>query len=129
MQSPANVPPLRAASPGQTLITAHPVVQLRDRLIERYTTLARFAPNSDAVATLRECVSELDQALVAGHDTNVFVSVDEAARLFGRPRSTISYICRTKGRLVGAKKVEGVWVIDRHAMTRYFTTEDPGEAA
>lgn len=124
-----NSPPNSTSQPGHVLITAFPIIQFRDRLVDRLLTLEKYAPNSDAVATLKECVADVDRALALGRDTNIYMGVDEASSHFRRPRSTISRICRIKRELAGAKKVEGVWVINRHVMTDYFTGDDHGVAA
>lgn len=124
MKSPSNTSQNGGnGAPGQALMTSFPVIQLRNRLLDRLGTLEKFAPHSDAVATLKECLAELEHALTLGRDTGIYISVDEASRIFGRPRSTITYICRTNGKAVGAKKVEGVWVINRHVMTSYFDAD------
>jgi hypothetical protein len=69
------------------------------------------APHSDAVATLEFLRRELQKALKTAQEIRTFVSVNQAARIIGRPESTLTRMCRQRGAEIGARKVSGVWQI------------------
>jgi hypothetical protein len=97
-------------------------------LVERWRTellvLRRRSPTSDAVKTLSDCVDELSAAITAGHEVTVQLTVSEAHLVSHIPVSTLRWLCKHKPEVVGARKREGVWYIDRAHFERYLVSSD-----
>jgi hypothetical protein len=102
------------------LIASEPLEAFRNSVRSELAALKRWAPSSDVAQTLERFVSRYELALTESRTTRAIMTVDEAHAVFGRPRSTISYLCRTKGDEVGARKIDGVWQIVTSRMAAYF---------
>jgi hypothetical protein len=110
------------------LITADAALVLVERWKAELSVLRRRSPTSDAVKTLADCVDELSAAITAGHDATVQLTVGEANAASHIPVSTLRWLCKHKPDLIGARKREGAWYIDRAQFERYLSSPD-GHAA
>ena len=86
--------------------------------------LRRRSPASDAVKTLADCIDELSAAITAGHDATIQLTVSEAHALSHIPVSTLRWLCNHKPQLIGARKREGIWYVDRALFERYLVFSD-----
>jgi hypothetical protein len=127
--------PLPAPPAVRRKVDASPRLIIADAalvLIERWKTeldiLRRRSPTSDAVKTLADCVDELSAAITAGHEATVQLTVIEAHAVSHIPTSTLRWLCKRKADLIGARKREGIWYIDRAQFECYLSTAD-GHAA
>ena len=107
-----------------TLILAGPALALVRQWDAELTVLRRRSPSSDAVETLSNCVRELAEAIKAGRDTRLHLTIADVHATSGIPVSTLRWLCKHKSDLVGAQKHEGVWYIDRAKFERYIATSD-----
>lgn len=113
------------------LITAGPALALAQRWRAELSVLQHWSPTSDAVTTLADCVVELLDAIKAGHDIRVQLTIADAHSLSDIPVSTLRWLCKHKPELVGAEKHEGAWYIDREQFELYLANSHarPPEAA
>ena len=123
-----------AAVGPPTLILAGPALALVRQWDAELSILRRRSPSSDAVMTLSNCLRELADAIKAGRDTRLHLTIAEVHAMSGIPISTLRWLCKQKSDLVGAQKHEGVWYIDRAKFDRYMAASDsevplPGPAA
>ena len=102
------------------LITAGPALALVQRWRSELSVLRHRSPTSDAVTTLADCVVELLDAIDAGHDIRLQISIADAHALSDIPVSTLRWLCEHKPELVGAQKHESIWYIDREQFERYL---------
>lgn len=86
--------------------------------------LRRRSPASDAVKTLADCIEELSAAITAGHTVTIQLTVGEAHALSHIPVSTLRWLCNHKPAVVGARKREGIWYVDRLLFERYLESSD-----
>ena len=116
-----------AAVGAPTLILAGPALALVRQWDADLTVLRRRSPGSDAVETLLNCVCELAEAIKAGRDTRLHLTIADVHATSGIPVSTLRWLCKHKPDLVGAQKHEGAWYIDRAKFERYMATSDREE--
>ncbi|MEW5917183.1 MAG: hypothetical protein AB1762_12290 [Gemmatimonadota bacterium] len=107
-----------------TLIVAAPALALVRQWDTELSVLRRRSPTSDAVMTLSNCLRELADAIRAGRDTRLHLTIADVHATSGIPVSTLRWLCKQKPDLVGAQKHEGVWYIDRAKFERYMATSD-----
>jgi hypothetical protein len=103
-----------------TLITARPVLALVERWQLELTVLHHRSPGSDAVATLADCIEELLEAVEAGRDICLQLTIAEAHAVSNIPLSTLRWLCNNRSEEVGARKHEGVWYLDRAKFASYL---------
>ena len=96
-----------------TLLAAGPPLALLERWQSELSVLRRRSPGSDAVVTLANCIDELADAIKAGRDTRLHLTIAEAHTVSHIPVSTLRWLCKHKADLIGAQKHQGVWYIDR----------------
>jgi hypothetical protein len=113
-----------AAVGAPTLILAGPALALVRQWNAELAVLRRRSPGSDAVMTLSNCLNELADAIKAGRDTRLHLTISEVHATSGIPVSTLRWLCKHKPNLVGAQKHEGAWYIDRAKFERYMSTSD-----
>ncbi|HEY4129392.1 MAG TPA: helix-turn-helix domain-containing protein [Gemmatimonadaceae bacterium] len=127
MVAPQPVPPTHVrhhrSDPPPRLIVADATVALVERWKTELTVLRRRSPASDAVRALTDCIHELVDAINAGHALTVQLTIAEARTISHIPVSTLRWLCKNKPTLVGARKREGIWYIDRTEFQRYLTSE------
>ena len=118
--------PLAEESKGvaPALISPAPALALAERWASELAVLQRRSPASDAATTLADCLKELGDALRAGRDTRLHITIAEAHSQSGIPVSTLRWLCKHKPHFVGARKHEGVWYIDRGQFQRYVSGSD-----
>jgi hypothetical protein len=107
-----------------TLIIAGPALALVRQWEAELTVLRRRSPSSDAAMTLTTCLRELVEAIKAGRDTRLHLTIADVHATSGIPVSTLRWLCKHKADLVGAQKHEGVWYIDRAKFERYMATSE-----
>ena len=107
-----------------TLIIAGPALALLRQWEAELTVLRRRSPSSDAAMTLTTCLRELVEAIKAGRDTRLHLTIFDVHATSGIPVSTLRWLCKHKADLVGAQKHEGVWYIDRAKFERYMATSE-----
>lgn len=73
--------------------------------------MKRRAPGSEAITALESVTRDLAHAIEDARQGAVWVTTDYVSATTGRPRSTISRLCREQGEAVGARKLEGAWMI------------------
>lgn len=110
----------RKADAAPRLIAADAALILVERWKTELNILRRRSPTSDAVKTLADCVDELSAAITAGHDVTVQLTVGEAHSVSRIPVSTLRWLCNHKPEVIGARKREGIWYIDRTTFERYL---------
>lgn len=98
------------------LLAAAPIVAVSEELERHVGELRRLAPTSDATTALTLYRDKLAAALVRAKNVELFVAVDIAAAILGKSPSGVTYLCRTGA--LKAKKVGGVWQIDRVDLER-----------
>ena len=103
-----------------TLLVAGPPLALLERWQSELSVLRRRSPASDAVVTLANCVHELADAIKAGRDTRLHLTIAEAHAVSHIPVSTLRWLCKHKADLIGAQKHQGVWYIDRIKFETYL---------
>ena len=101
------------------LLAAGPALALLERWQSELSVLRRRSPGSDSVATLTNCVEELVDAIRAGKDTRLHLTIAEAHTVSEIPISTLRWLCKHKADLIGAQKLQGVWYIDRGKFESY----------
>jgi hypothetical protein len=120
-----NEPLVQAGTVGApTLLLAGPALELVDRWTTELQVLRRRSPSSDAVETLSTCVSELVEAIKAGKDARLHLTIADVHGTSRIPVSTLRWLCKHKPELLGAQKHEGVWYINRAKFERYMATSD-----
>lgn len=107
-----------------TLLAAGPALSLLEKWQTELAVLRRRSPGSDALVTLTNCVDELTDAIKVGRDTRLHLTIAEAHAVSHIPVSTLRWLCKHKAELVGARKHEGVWYIDRAMFERYQSLSD-----
>lgn len=126
MVAPQPVPPTHArhhrSDPPPRLIVADATVALVERWKTELTVLRRRSPKSDAVRALTDCIHELVDAINAGHTLTVQLTIAEARAVSHIPVSTLRWLCKNKPTLIGARKREGIWYIDRMEFQRYLAS-------
>ena len=121
LPSPADAQP-RSISDDRTstghhaprLLAAAPILAVSEELDRQVGELRRVAPSSDATSALTLYRDKLAAALQRARQIDLFVTTDIAAAILGRSASDVTYLCRTGA--LRAKKVGGVWMIDRLAL-------------
>jgi hypothetical protein len=103
------------------LLAAAPIVAVSEELKRHVSELTRLAPTSDATTALTLYRDRLDNALIQARNIELFVTVDVAAGVLGKSPSGITYLCRIGA--LKAKKVGGVWQIDRVDLERVRSIE------
>jgi hypothetical protein len=107
-----------------TLLAAGPALALLEKWQSELAVLRHRSPGSDALVTLTNCVDELADAITAGRDTRLNLTITEANAVSRIPVSTLRWLCKHKPELIGARKHEGVWYIDRAMFERYQSLSD-----
>ena len=107
-----------------TLLAAGPALSLLEKWQTELAVLRRRSPGSDALVTLTNCVVELADAITAGRDTHLNLTITEAHAVSRIPVSTLRWLCKHKPELIGARKHEGVWYIDRATFEHYQSRSD-----
>ena len=107
-----------------TLLLAGPALELVDRWMAELHVLRRRSPSSDAVETLSTCVSDLVEAIKAGKDARLHLTIADVHATSRIPVSTLRWLCKHKPELLGAQKHEGVWYINRAKFERYLVTSN-----
>ena len=121
----SNEPLVRPGGVGApTLLLAGPTLELVDQWTAELLVLRRRSPSSDAVETLSVCVRELVEAIKAAGDARLHLTIADVHATSRIPTSTLRWLCKHKPELLGARKHEGVWYIDRAKFERYMATSD-----
>ena len=107
-----------------TLLLAGPALELVDRWTTELQILRRRSPSSDAVETLSICVRELMEAIKAAGDARLHLTIADIHATSRIPTSTLRWLCKHKPELVGVRRHEGVWYIDRAKFEHYMATSD-----
>src|SRR5205085_5611514 len=110
-------------------LAAGPALALLERWQSELSVLRRRSPGSDSVVTLANCVEELVDAIRAGKDTRLHLTIAEAHAVSQIPVSTLRWLCKHKAELIGAQKHQGVWYIDRAKFENYVPGTSQVEAA
>jgi hypothetical protein len=105
---------------GAYLVSARPLLELRERYETELEVLRRRAPRSDVTVTLATCVDDIAEVINSSAPEQLYITVDDAMKITGRCRSAITRMCRTKGALVGARREGGVWSIDSTKFQAYL---------
>ena len=115
--------------PSPRLIAADAALTLLQRWSPELNVLRRRSPASDAAKTLADCIEELTAAIAAGQAVTIQITVSEAHALSHIPVSTLRWLCNRKPELVGARKHEGIWYVDRSRFERYLASSNGGTTA
>lgn len=95
----------------QHLIARAPLDYLATEIADEIVQLNHRAPQCEIGAVLGTVLRDLRIALDRAAEIDLWMSVDEVAKLTGRPTSTITRICREHGLAAGASKHKGAWMI------------------
>jgi hypothetical protein len=98
------------------ILSAAPILEVADDLARQLQDLRRVAPSSDATAALGRYQALLADAIQRASTMRLAINTDDAALLLGRSVSSVARRCRTGA--IAARKVGGVWVIDREEFER-----------
>ena len=121
----SNEPLVRPGGVGApTLLLARPTLELVDQWRAELLVLRRRSPSSDAVETLSICVRELAEAIKAGGDARLHLTIADVHATSRIPVSTLRWLCKHKPELLGAQKHQGVWYVSRVKFERYLATSD-----
>ncbi|HWG34295.1 MAG TPA: hypothetical protein VN650_09015 [Gemmatimonadaceae bacterium] len=112
----------RPAAHSPRLIAAGPAISLSERWRSELAILQRRSPASDAAATLADCLHELVEAINAGDDVTLKFTIADAHAISRIPVSTLRWLCKHKPLVVGARKREGVWYLDRVRFQEFIGT-------
>ena len=107
------------------LLAAAPIVAVSQELDRHVGDLRRLAPASDATTALTLYRDKLTQAIQRACQLELFISAEQAAVVLGKSVSMVTYLCRTEA--LRAKKVGGVWQIDRLDLERMRREEGSRE--
>jgi hypothetical protein len=107
-----------------SLVSLAPFLTLRNDLVRELDTLRTLAPGSDSVPALETLCERLESAIDCARNVDVWMTVDAVVEKTGRPRSTITRLCRSLGQAVGASKVRGAWTIHWPRFEDYLATGD-----
>jgi hypothetical protein len=97
---------------GAALIDATPIRVVLAQFRDDLKCHQQYDAEGAVAKTLQSTIRTLECALRDAEEREVFVTTARAAELSGRAESTVSRLCRDKGKLVGARKVEGSWTIE-----------------
>jgi hypothetical protein len=97
---------------GTPLISSGPLIDMVDQL-QRRADAQLSAEHRAALTSVR---ADLIRTMHTARDIDRWISVEHAARLTGRPLTTIRRWCSREQ--VVAKKLGGEWVIDRDSLYR-----------
>jgi hypothetical protein len=120
---PVHGSPVDRSSPK--LLAAAPIIAVSQDLERHVADLRRLAPTSDATTALSLYQDKLKVAIQRACQLDLFISAEQAAVILGRSVSMITYLCRNGA--LRAKKVGGVWQIDRLDLERMRRDEESGE--
>jgi hypothetical protein len=102
------------------LIAAAPAISLVERWRGELAVLQRRSPGSDAAGTLADCLRELVDAINTGDDVTLQLTVADAHAISRIPLSTLRWLCKHKPIVIGARKHEGIWYLDRARFQEYI---------
>ena len=102
------------------LVDATPVHRYLATLADDLARMEQYDPNGPAATTLRRVSAGLADALHLAAESEVFVSVQRASELSGKPVSTISRLCRLQSEAIGAQKVAGAWSIHYRTFEQFI---------
>ena len=108
---------------GTYVLASTPLITLLERWETELRILTQRLPRADITATLTTCHEELANAMQAARDTTLFITVDDAARIANRCRSAMTRLCRAHGNTIGARRIGGVWSIDKNKLQTFLTGE------
>ena len=115
-------------APSARLVVADAALQLIERWRSELRILRRRSPTSDSVRTLSDCIQELVEAITAGRELAVRLTLNDAHLISRIPISTLRWLCNHRADAVGATKQEGIWYLDRSQFETYLASPD-GQAA
>lgn len=104
------------------LIVADGLLALAARWRSELAVLRRRSPASDSLRTLADCIQELVDAINAGHQITVRLTIAEAHAVSRIPLSTLRWLCSHKADAVGAHKHGGAWYVDRICFEAYLAS-------
>lgn len=104
------------------LIVADGLLALAARWKSELAVLRRRSVASDSVRTLGDCIQELVDAINAGHEVTVRLTIAEAHAVSRIPASTLRWLCSHRGNAVGAHKHGGAWYVDRTCFEAYLAS-------
>jgi hypothetical protein len=84
--------------------------------------LRRRASHSDATTTLADCATELEDAIAASRNISIQLTLADARALSRIPIASLRRLCRRHHQLLGARKAEGMWYIDRARFEAYLAS-------
>lgn len=108
---------------GTYVLASPPLITLLERWEIELNILTQRLPEADITTTLTTCHDELASAMQAARDTTLYITVDDAARIANRCRSAMTRLCRTHGGTIGARRIGGVWSIDKNKLQNFLTGE------
>jgi hypothetical protein len=111
-----------ARRPPPTLIGAAATLALVARWRSELAVLRRRAAHSDAIATLADCATELEEAIAGSRNISVQLTIADAHALSRIPVGSLRRLCRRHDQLLGARKAEGTWYIDRARFEAYLAS-------
>lgn len=130
------LPPMSSAVVGSIshssateVLSARPVLTLLATLKAKHEEYTRLSPNSDAGPTMAWVADLLASAVAEGRTGAVRLSIVDAARLYGRPLSSVRWACKRHGTDIGAVKASGAWTVDRAKFSAYCSTLKARSAA
>lgn len=104
------------------LIVADGLLALAARWKSELAILRRRSVASDSVRTLADCIQELVDAINAGHEITVRLTIAEAHAVSRIPLSTLRWLCSHRADAVGAHKHGGAWYVDRTCFESYLAS-------
>ena len=88
-----------------------PLRALLESLARDLEVFERRAPNSEIARTLSSVREELSRAVSEAQRIDLWISVDQAHAMTGKPISTLTRLCRKSAASIGAQKVGRAWTI------------------
>ena len=104
------------------LIVADGLLEMVARWKTELAVLRRRSPASDSLRTLADCIQELVDAINAGHQITVRLTIAEAHAVSRIPASTLRWLCSHRADAVGAHKHGGAWYVDRTCFESYLAS-------
>lgn len=98
------------------MLAARPFLDYLHDLDRRLDVLRDAAPSGEATGAYGRIREELAEVFEAARRTDLWMTVEQAHRASGIPKSTLTRLCRDRAVDLGAKKIGRAWSISAHAL-------------
>lgn len=103
------------------LLAPSPLLSLLALLDQKVAALRDMAPSSDVTAAMRRVRDDLATAIHEAAQVELWISIEEAHNMTGKPLSTLTRLCRSRGAEMGAKKVGRSWTLHLPTFSQFIS--------